>query len=81
MGFREIQGAKGSYKELQKVTRGYRIESVPLDLGVPEIDRKCFVTGTPNPASVIELWPAHPGSNVFTQLPRIDFDHCKHRAI
>ena len=44
MGFREIQGAKGSYKELQEVTRGYRIESVPLDLGVPEIDRKCFVT-------------------------------------
>ena len=58
MGFREIQGAKGSYKELQEVTRGYRIESVFLDLGVPEIDRTCFVTATPNPASVIELLPA-----------------------
>ena len=68
MGFSEIQGAKGSYKELQEVTRGYRIESVPLDLGVPEIDRKCFVTATRNPASGIELWWPNASSNLFTQL-------------
>ena len=50
-----LHWVSGRYKGLKEVTRSYRrlqgvtyrVEAVPLNLGVPEIDRKCFVTATP----------------------------------